>query len=106
LRASIEGQSVPVEKVIDEAIKLLETNDIPSVQGKRKQEMEDISVALSQREHEVISLIAEGLSNQEIADRLFVSERTVRFHVTSIFHKLGADNRAQAVAIANRLGII
>jgi predicted ATPase/DNA-binding CsgD family transcriptional regulator len=106
LRASIEGQSVPVEEVIDEAIKLLETNDTPSVQGKRKQEMEDISVALSQREHEVISLIAEGLSNQEIADRLFVSERTVRFHVTSIFHKLGADNRAQAVAIANRLGII
>jgi predicted ATPase/DNA-binding CsgD family transcriptional regulator len=106
LRVSKEGQSVPVERVIDEAIELLETSDTPSGQGKGKQETEVIFVALSKREHQVISLIAEGLSNQEIADRLFVSERTVRFHVTSIFHKLGADNRAQAVAIADRLGIL
>jgi DNA-binding NarL/FixJ family response regulator len=54
----------------------------------------------------VIGLVAEGLSNQEIAGRLFITERTVRFHVTSIFNKLEADNRAQAVAIANRLGML
>ncbi len=106
LHASNEAQSVPAERVIDAVIELLETSDTPSIQGKRIQEPEGIFVALSEREHQVISLIAEGLSNQEIADRLFVSERTVRFHVTSIFHKLGADNRAQAVAIADRLGIL
>jgi DNA-binding NarL/FixJ family response regulator len=39
----------------------------------------------------------EGLSNQEIGERLSITERTVRFYVTSIFDKLGADNRAQAV---------
>jgi DNA-binding CsgD family transcriptional regulator len=54
----------------------------------------------------VIGLVAEGLTNQEIGERLFITERTVRFHVTSIFNKLGTDNRAQAVAIANRIGIL
>jgi len=54
----------------------------------------------------VLGWVAEGLSNQEIAGRLFITERTVRFHITSIFNKLGADNRTQAVAIANRLGML
>jgi DNA-binding NarL/FixJ family response regulator len=55
---------------------------------------------------QVISLIVEGLSNQAISERLFSMERRVRFHVTSIFNKLGADNRVQAIAIARvqRLG--
>jgi DNA-binding NarL/FixJ family response regulator len=53
---------------------------------------------LSQREREVLRLL--GNSNKEIAATLGISERTVKFHVTSIFNKLGADSRAQAVAIA------
>jgi predicted ATPase/DNA-binding CsgD family transcriptional regulator/transcriptional regulator with XRE-family HTH domain len=60
----------------------------------------DGPAALSPREREVVRLVAEGLTNKEIARRLILSEHTVKSHVTSLFNKLGADSRAQAVAIA------
>lgn len=56
--------------------------------------------SLSAREDEVLRLIAVGLANKEIGRALSISERTVRFHVTSIFAKLGATSRTQAVALA------
>lgn len=55
---------------------------------------------LTRREREVLRLVAAGDSNKVIARKLRISERTAKFHVTSIFNKLGAENRAQAVAIA------
>ena len=61
---------------------------------------------LTPRELEVLLLISEGLHNSEIAGRLFVTERTVKFHVSSILAKLGADNRTEAVALAARRGLI
>jgi DNA-binding NarL/FixJ family response regulator len=61
---------------------------------------------LTPRELEVLGSISEGLHNSEIAERLFVTERTVKFHVSSILAKLGADNRTEAVAIAARRGLI
>jgi DNA-binding NarL/FixJ family response regulator len=61
---------------------------------------------LSRREREVLDLLAAGNSNKEIATALQVTERTVKFHVTSIFNKLGADNRAQAVTIAHQKGLV
>jgi DNA-binding NarL/FixJ family response regulator len=61
---------------------------------------------LSEREREVLRLVAEGLPTKQIARNLSISERTVKFHVTSIFHKLGADNRAQAVALAAQRGLL
>ena len=57
---------------------------------------------LSAREREVLRLVADGLSNKQIARRLEIAERTVKFHVNSAMTKLGADNRAQAVAVAVR----
>jgi NarL family two-component system response regulator LiaR len=60
---------------------------------------------LSEREHEVLVLIAEGLSNQEIARRLVVSERTLRNHVGSILTKLHLANRTQAALYAVRRGL-
>src|ERR671913_1930432 len=60
---------------------------------------------LTPRELEVLALISEGLHNSEIAGRLFVTERTVKFHVSSILAKLGADNRTEAVALAARRGL-
>lgn len=57
---------------------------------------------LSAREYEVLRLIAAGLSNKEIGRALSITERTVRFHVTSIFTKLGATSRTQAVALATQ----
>lgn len=62
--------------------------------------------ALSARERDVLRLVAEGLPTKQIAARLSIAERTVKFHVNSIFHKLGADNRAQAVAIAAHHGLL
>jgi DNA-binding NarL/FixJ family response regulator len=61
---------------------------------------------LSEREREVLRLVAEGLPTKQIALNLSISERTVKFHVNSIFHKLGADNRAQAVALAAQRGLL
>jgi DNA-binding NarL/FixJ family response regulator len=61
---------------------------------------------LSEREREVLRLVAEGLPTKQIARNLSISERTVKFHVNSIFHKLGADNRAQAVALAAQRGLL
>ena len=61
---------------------------------------------LSDREREVLRLVADGLPTKQIALNLSISERTVKFHVNSIFHKLGADNRAQAVAVAAQRGLI
>lgn len=58
--------------------------------------------SLSAREHEVLRLIATGLANKEIGRILSISERTVRFHVTAIFNKLGATSRTQAVALATQ----
>ena len=57
---------------------------------------------LTAREAEVLTLIAEGLSNLEIRERLFVSEATVKTHINSIFSKTGARDRAQLVIYANR----
>jgi DNA-binding NarL/FixJ family response regulator len=55
---------------------------------------------LSDREREVLRLVAAGQSNKQIAAHLAISERTAKFHVTSVLNKLGAENRAQAVALA------
>ena len=61
---------------------------------------------LSVRERSVLRLVAAGQSNRQIAGTLSISERTVKFHVTAIFNKLGADNRAQAVAMAAERGLL
>jgi DNA-binding NarL/FixJ family response regulator len=64
------------------------------------------SSVLSGRERGVLRLVAAGLSNRQIARTLSISERTVKFHLTGLFNKLGADNRAQAVAIAAARGLL
>jgi DNA-binding NarL/FixJ family response regulator len=61
--------------------------------------------ALTDREREVLALVAQGLSNQEIADSLVISERTARTHVSSILGKLGVASRTQAALLAIREGI-
>ena len=65
---------------------------------------EDLQI--SKREYEVLELLAEGLSNQEIADRLFVSLNTIKTHSTNLYSKLEAKRRTQAIEKARSLGIL
>src|SRR5262249_18784926 len=62
--------------------------------------------ALTQRESQVIALLAEGASNKLIARRLDISVHTAKFHVAPILEKLGAVNRTDAIAIAMREGLV
>lgn len=61
---------------------------------------------ISKREHEVLMLMAEGLSNQEVADKLFVSLNTVKTHSSKLFEKLNVQRRTQAVQEAKKLGLV
>lgn len=61
---------------------------------------------LSKREFEILSLINEGLSNQQIAEKLFVSENTVKKHISNVFLKLAAERRTEAIKKAKELRII
>jgi len=63
-------------------------------------------LSLTPREREVLEALARGLGNKQIAAELGVSERTVKFHVSSLFAKLGAGNRTEAVTIAARAGLV
>lgn len=64
------------------------------------------ALGLTRREMEILELIAEGLSNREIAGRLFVSENTVKTHCSRAFDKLGARRRTQAVQMGKELGLL
>ena len=66
----------------------------------------DEPVKLTKREIEVLSLVIEGHSSKEVADLLYVSKRTVDFHLANIYDKLEVTNRVQAFRRAVRLGLI
>ena len=66
----------------------------------------DVEGGLTPREVQVLSLLAQGLPNKVIAQRLGVSDRTAKFHVESILAKLGAESRSEAIVIAARRGMI
>ncbi len=67
---------------------------------------EELAEPLTVREREVLELLGRGLSNKMIARDLKISEHTVKFHVSSAYAKLGASNRAEAVSLGARLGLI
>jgi NarL family two-component system response regulator LiaR len=66
----------------------------------------DVGHDLTDRELEVLALLVEGLSNSEIAERLVISHHTARYHVSTILSKLNAANRAEAAALAVKLGLV
>lgn len=61
---------------------------------------------LTPRESEVLTLLAKGFSNRKISEELFITERTVKFHVSSLIHKLGVENRTETVTVAAQRGLI
>jgi DNA-binding NarL/FixJ family response regulator len=64
------------------------------------------SEPLTKREAEVLQLLAQGLANKQIASTLGISEHTVKFHISSIYSKLGVNNRAEVVSVGARSGLI
>jgi DNA-binding CsgD family transcriptional regulator len=81
-----------------------ELADVSLVAARDRTQASD--VALTPREFDVLALIAEGASNKAIARRLGISVHTVKFHIASLFDKLDADGRTEAVAQAARMGAI
>jgi NarL family two-component system response regulator YdfI len=94
IRAAVRGESLLPQAVLEKVVAHL-AEPKPAQMGR-----------LSEREGEVLALIAQGAANKEIATRLHITERTVKAHVTSIFNKLGVNSRAEAVAVALRSGLL
>lgn len=82
----------------------------PMLPGEEESDAEEVDLSLlnslTERETEVLKLIAEGYTNQEIAERLFISMTTVKTHVGNILEKIGAQNRVQAVIFAFQHGLV
>jgi NarL family two-component system response regulator LiaR len=74
----------------------------PFVADERKRE----DLGITRRELEILGLIAQGLSNREIAGKLYVSENTVKTHSSRVFDKLGAKRRTQAVQFGKEFGLL
>lgn len=91
------------EKIVTETI----VKEIPAPTGPFVADEVRVSqLGITARELEILGLIAAGLSNREIADRLFVSENTVKTHSSRLFDKLGAKRRTQAVQIGKSARLI
>ncbi len=107
------------ESIADEASSICDEIEMPAlaaliietlerIRTTREEGGESITLpdGISSREAEVLSLLAAGKSNQEIADELFISRYTVVRHVSNIFQKIGATNRSEATAYAHRRGLV
>ena len=96
------------------AIKLIQPKTIviekeilkPSTESFVENKFEIDNLGLSKREIEVLTMLAKGLSNQEIGDQLFISLATVKTHVSKLYDKLAVKRRTQAIEKAKRLGLI
>ena len=99
--ASAAGRALPLDDAVVYALEQATTVGMPVARD--QDEPED---PLSAREREVLHLIARGRSNREIGEALFVTEHTVKYHVTSLFSRLDVTSRAEAVARAAALGLL
>ena len=96
IRQAARGEAVLHPRVAGYLMEALRQGSTPGAQ---------LLTTLSQREHEVLGLLAEGLSNLLIAERLGIGEKTVKTHVSNILAKLGVDDRTQAAVYAWKSGL-
>lgn len=94
--------TTPKEVVIEKLVPVAVNQSLPFAVN--EQVLEKLNI--SKREHEILLLIAQGLSNQEIADKTFVSINTVKTHVSNLLLKLDAKRRAQAIQKARELSLL
>ena len=114
LRWDLEARSIEIvgefDTLADARRAALDTDIIvsipPSALGPDRETDRIFEEALTHRELQVLELLAEGLPNKGIADRLGISDQTVKFHVASIMGKLGASNRVETVRRAARRGLL
>ena len=78
----------------------------PSNDAKEIDHQKIKSLEISDREYEVLQLISQGLSNKEVAEKLFLTESTIKTHVSNLLLKLNAKRRTQAIQIAKSLNIL
>ena len=90
----VQGGGVPEQKTVSPTLPALDAKD------------QTLVVSLNEREIEILRLIADGLSNNEIAERLVIALSTVKWHINNLFGKLGVHSRTQAVAQAKELGLL
>jgi DNA-binding NarL/FixJ family response regulator len=102
IAAAIEAVAQDLTAITPQLLESL----LPANSDSREDEINEILEPLTAREQEVLSLLAEGAGNKEIAARLNISENTAKFHVSSILGKLGATSRTEAVSRGYRLGLI
>lgn len=107
IRSVLKG-GAPIDPFIARHIlnKIPLQTDTPAeaVTGTAGQELH--AVNLTQREHQILNLVASGLSNQEIANHIFLSRHTVETHIRSVYRKLAVTNRTKAVSRAREMGLL
>jgi non-specific serine/threonine protein kinase len=104
------GAALSLDQAAEYALAAAPTPDavtrVPAGSPPEQSSTSRVASPLSEREREVLELLAEGLSNKEIAQRLVIAEATAKFHVRSLLNKLGANTRGQAVALAVQRGLL
>jgi DNA-binding CsgD family transcriptional regulator len=96
------GLKLTKKKEIVQEIRVPVPSGQPFTLNLKKQE----ELGITARELEILELIAQGMSNREIAEKLFVSENTVKTHSSRVFDKLGAKRRTQAVQLGKEFGLL
>jgi DNA-binding NarL/FixJ family response regulator len=99
IRAIARGAALFSPAIID---KLLHKEDPQSELNREQKEYQEVLNRLGNREREILSLVAKGYSNKQIADAIFVSEPTVRNYISSIYAKVGTKDRLQVMSIARK----
>lgn len=108
VEATANGLVSFMPEILESVLAFSETAKAPDFVGKNGKEIlsDEMIESLTPRETEILEMLADGASNKSIAYRLDISEHTVKFHVASIFAKLGVGSRTEAVTLALKRGLI